>query len=395
VADKSSGSDYKDFGFKLITDMKFGIGISRNLGELLTQNNFGSLGLVVDSVILKSSGLVRDLVENLRHLAQVVTVFENNMAEPDYDYLDRCRAQLGNYKFDTVVAVGGGSTLDLAKGIAVLMTNPGNAITYKGFNLVKNPALPVIAIPTTAGTGSEVTPTAVFIDRRERRKLGINTEYVRPRMAVLDASLTLSCPKNVTVSSGMDALLHALESYISRTATPASRLFAGEGFSLIFNNLTRAVDDLNNVELRAKLLLGSYYAGIALMNSGAAAAHALSYPLGVHFNVPHGLAGAVFLPRVTKMNVEMGCLAYTPLFDLIEGADHTLSEVEKNKAFLKAVNAFCRKLSVPESLKPFGVSSKDVDSLLEDSMKWRKEAIEQNPVLFDRNQVREIWESLV
>ena len=388
-------SDYQGFTFKLTTDMRFGIGICRTIGDILADYRWGKLCLVVDSAIINSNETVHDLIENLRRSSELVRVFENKMAEPDYDYLDNCKKELANLKFDSIVAIGGGSTLDLAKGIAVLMTNPGSAITYKGFNLVKNPALPVIAIPTTAGTGSEVTPTAVFIDKKEKRKLGINTELVRPKLAILDPALTLTCPKGVTVSSGMDALLHALESFISKKATPASRIFSQEAFSLIFNNLTKIIDDMSNVELRAKLLLGSYYAGIALMNSGAAAAHALSYPLGVHFNVPHGLAGAVFLPQVTKMNVEMGCLSYAPLFDLIDGSEKTLSEVEKNKGFLKVVNKLCQRLAIPTSLKPFGASARDIDALLEDSLLWRKEAIEQNPVSFNRKEIREIWESLV
>ncbi len=386
----------QSFLFKLETDTKFGVGITENIGDLLADYNFKRLGLVVDSGVLQGSQeAVSHLIESLKHSYEIVKIFENKASEPDYNYLDECKREFLNLELDALIGVGGGSTIDLTKGIAVLVRNPGKAINYRGFNLVKNPALPVIAVPTTAGTGTEVTPNAVFIDKKERRKLGINTEYVRPKLAILDPSLTLSCPKNATVSAGMDALTHALESFVSKRATPVSRIFSKEAFSLLFNNLTKITDDMSNVELRARLLLGSYYAGIALMNSGAGAAHALSYPLGVHFNVPHGLAGAVFLPQVIKLNVEMGCLAYAPLYDLLEGAEQTLSEVEKNMRFVKAVNELCQQLSIPTSLKPFGVSLKDIDSLLEETLLWRKDAIEQNPVSFTKERIQMIWQSLV
>lgn len=385
----------QNFHFKLETDMRFGAGITRDIGGLLADYGFKKLGLVIDTGVLKGSKeAVNHLVNSLKRSYEVLKVFENKAGEPDYDYLEACKKEFLNLKLDALIGIGGGSTLDLTKGIAVLMTNAGKAITYRGFNLVKNPALPIIATPTTAGTGSEVTPNAVFIDKKEKRKLGINTEYVRPRLAILDPSLTINCPESVTVSSGMDALIHALESYTSRAATPTSRVFSREAFSLIFHGLSHIMDDMSNIELRSELLLGSYYAGIALMNSGAGAAHALSYPLGVHFNVPHGLASAVFLPRVLKLNLEMGCLPYAPLYDVIDNADLTLSEAEKSRRFVKTINSLCRQLSVPTSFKPFGVKPKDIDFLVEDSWKWRKEAIEQNPAPFTKKEVRKIWESL-
>lgn len=394
MADAMISQNLKPFTFKLTTEMRFGVGISRNAGELLAGYNLGRLCLIVDSGVLNNTEIVHDLIGSLEHSFEVIKVFENKISEPDYDYLDSCKMELASLKFDSLIAIGGGSTLDLAKGIAVLMRNPGKAITYRGFDLVKNPALAVIALPTTAGTGSEVTPYAVFIDRKQQRKLGINTEYVRPKLAVLDPLLTLSCPRSVTISSGMDALTHALESFVAKNATPISRQFSREAFSLVFNTLPKIIDDMGNVELRARLLLGSYYAGIALMNSGAGPAGALSYVLGVGYNVPHGLAGAVFLPRVVKLNTAMGCLAYTPLCDLIEGVERHLNEIEKNKKFGEALEKLCQKLAIPESLHGLGVLAQDINFLVEESF-WLRGAIEQNPIAFTEREVRTVWESLL
>lgn len=391
---QTNGEELKSFRFTVNTDMRFGIGISRNIGDLLANYNFGRLCLVVDSAVLNNNKLVQDLIENLGHSSKIVKIFENKISEPDYDYLDNCKMELATLEFESLMAIGGGSTLDLTKGIAVLMRNPGKAINYRGFDLVKSPALLVIAVPTTAGTGSEVTPNAVFINKKEKRKLGINTEYVRPKLAILDPLLTLSCPKEVTVSSGMDALTHVLESFVAKSATPISRMFSKEAFSLVFNSLPKIVDDMSNVELRARLLLGSYYAGIALMNSGAGPAGAMSYVLGARYNVPHGLAGAVFLPCVAKLNIEMGCLAYAPLYELIQVADRNLSEIERNKGFSEALGKLCEKLSIPESVKDFGVSLDALSFLVNESF-WLKPAIEQNPVPFTEREVQMVWESLL
>jgi alcohol dehydrogenase class IV len=204
----------------------------------------------------------------------------------------------------------------------------------------------------------------------------------------------LSCPLSVTVSSGMDALTHALESYVAKGKTPVSKVFSGQAFSLVFNNLIALSEDLDNIELRARLLLGSYLAGIGLQNSGAGPAAALSYVIGSHYNVPHGIAGGIFLSPVVKLNVAKGCLDYSGLYNLIEGFDRSISEVEKNRRFSEALENLSRKLSVPASVKGYGVSPDDIDFLVEESF-WLKGAIEQSPVAFTETECKSIWESLL
>lgn len=384
----------QNFSFKLETTVKFGVGVTETINDLLAGFSYKKFGLIVDSGVLKGNKkAVDNIVEKIKGPYELLQVLEARADEPDYDYLDECKEEFLKLELDAFIGIGGGSALDLTKGIAVLMTNPGKAITYRGFDLAKNPALPVIAIPTTAGTGSEVTPNAVFIDKKEQRKLGINGEYCRPKVAILDPLLTLSCPKSATISSGMDALTHTMESFVAKSGTPISRVFSREAFSLIFNNLPKLINDLNNIELRSRLLLGSYYAGIALMNAGAGPAGAMSYPLGVHYHIPHGLAGAIFLDLVAKYNVENGCLAYGVLYDLIEGADHSLNDAEKNRRFVKAAGELRQKLALPSSLKALGVTKKDVDALVEETS-WLKGALEQNPVPFTGKEVRKMWDSL-
>jgi len=377
------------FSFKLKTDLRFGVGITKNMANLLRDCGFCKVGVIIDAGVLKNNA-AHELINNLKQSCTIEKIFENRVSEPDYDYLDECKKEFFGTSVNCLIGIGGGSTLDLTKGIAALVKNPGKAIHYRGFNLLKNPSLPIVAIPTTAGTGSEVTPYAVFIDRNEKRKLGINSDYNIPRLAVLDPLLTLSCPRSVTVSSGMDALTHAVESFVAKGATPISKMFSKNAFSLIFNNLSKVVDDMGNIDVRSKLLLGSHYAGVALMNSGAGPAGAMSYPLGVHYNVPHGLAGAVFLPKVVKFNVQGGCESYAELYDLIDNADKNLSVLQKIKEFSEALDALCEKLLIPRHLSQFNVSRKDVDFIVKDTFSGLKGAIEQNPIPFTEKDARNI-----
>jgi alcohol dehydrogenase class IV len=390
---KLAWGDMKPFSFRLKTDMRFGVGITGNIGNLLRDYGFSKVGIIIDAGVLKNKA-AHELINNLKETCTIEKIFENQISEPDYDYLDECKKEFLGTSMDCLIGIGGGSTMDLTKGVAALLKNPGKAIQYRGFNLLKNLSLPTVAVPTTAGTGSEVTPYAVFTDRNEKRKLGINSEYNIPRLTILDPLLTLSCPRSVTVSSGMDALTHAVESFVAKGATPISKMFSRNAFSLIFNNLSKIVDDMGNIDLRSKLLLGSHCAGVALMNSGAGPAGAMSYPLGVHYNVPHGLAGAVFLPKVVNFNVQSGCEDYAEIYDLIDNADKNLSVLQKTNEFSGALDALCEKLSIPRRLSQFKVSRKDVDFIVKDTFSGLKGAIEQNPVPFTEKDARRILEEM-
>jgi len=383
----------KEFNFKLKTNMKFGIGIVKDLNEILLKYRFKKAGFIIDHGVY-GSDQIEEMIKRVESARISINVYVNRVSEPDYDYLDEFKKQLNGVDFDCLVGVGGGSTLDLTKGMAILLKNPGKAISYRGFPELGNNPLPVIAIPTTAGTGSEVTYNAVFTDNREKKKLGINSELNYPICALLDPSLTLSCPKAVTVSSGIDALTHALESFVAKNATPISRIFSKEAFKLIFNNLRKVTEDPRNIEIRSKLLFGSYLAGVALCNSGAGPAGAMSYPLGAIYKVPHGLAGGVFLPAIVKLNVDRGYMGYTELYDLIEDSDKNLSINRKNERFCKLLEELCVRLGVPQKLTAFGIAERDIDCLVEHTFKGLKAAIEQNPIQVNEEDVRKILKAM-
>lgn len=234
--------------------------------------------------------------------------------EPTYDDLERLRSGGPAHPADVVVGVGGGSTMDTAKGLAVLATNGGPALGYRGFERFTNQPLPNVAIPTIAGSGSEVTPNASFVDAGTSKKLGINGAAVKPALAILDPELTCSAPLALTLASGFDALVHAVEAYVSRRATPIARSLAVTAVTRV----SRALLDIKresepNLDAREDLLMGAAYAAFAMGASGAGAAAALSYPASTRLGLSHGLAGAVFLPPVVALNVSRGVNTYAEL----------------------------------------------------------------------------------
>ena len=382
-----------NFAFMLHTDMRFGVGEVNKLPAYLRDFGWKNLALVVDSgpTCNPAWQTVQAILE--REFA-IVARLQTRVTEPTYDYLDEARRPFMEKPIDGFVVVGGGSVLDLGKAISVLVTNPGPAIQYRGFNLIKDPGPPLVAIPTTAGTASEVTPNAVFIDTKENRKFGINTALYIPKLCILDPALTVTCPRSVTISSGADALVHAHESFVSKLATPITRLLAMEAFQLVFNALGLVVDHPDDLEQRARVQLGSYLAGVALFNSSAGPAGAMSYPLGVNHHVPHGLAGAVFLPRVIQHNVDRGYTGYGPLCGRIDGIPPMGDPTEVGRLFVELVWKLWDQLEIPRTIEPFGVNRADIPRFIEQAQ-LLKGAFDMNPVPFTMDDVRTTLEAMI
>lgn len=376
-----------NFSFWLKTDARFGPGVAATLPQFVEKRGCKRVAVILDSA-LRDNEHAQRLLKGLGAVVKELRVGENAVAEPTYDYLDEFRRSF-RADMDLMVGIGGGSTLDLTKAISVLVTNSRPAISYRGFDLIEKPGIPVVAIPTTAGTGSEVTPNAVFTDSKERRKLGINTALYVPILALLDPHMTVSCPRPVTISSGMDALVHAVESFVARASTPASRMWSREAFRIILPNLPVVAERPNDLEARSAMQLGAFYAGIALMNAGGGLAGALSYPLGVLFKVPHGLAGAVFLSRVSRYNVEQGAYRYGELHELIDGIPPLSDPRDRALAVCDALDAISERLDLPTSLKMFGVEENDLDVLAEQTM-LLSGAIQQNPATVMVSDIRKI-----
>jgi alcohol dehydrogenase len=375
----------KSLEFNLRAKARFGEGEALNLGCYLKELIFKRIGIVIDSAITDLEYTKKILESVRKEKFEMIKIWTYNLgAEPDYNSLDRIKKVFlekdDKPKVDCFVAIGGGSVIDFVKGLATLVVNPGEAINYRGFPTNINPSLPTIALPTTAGTGSEVTYNAVFINLEEKKKLGINTKNNFPVLSILDPFLTVSCPRAVTISSGLDTLVHCIEGYASKKSNILTKVFAKEGFGLIFNNLAKVLDKPKDSKIRTNMQLGAYLGGLTLLGSGGGPLGALSYALGAKFNVPHGLAGGFFLPYILKHNIKNG-YNYSQLYDVLEGSDKSLPNRRKNNLLLEKTFSLYKKIGVVSNLRYFGVDNNNIGLLLKEVENFEK-AFWQNPVLF-------------
>jgi len=281
--------------------MRVGAGASRLLPEVLAQLGL-SKPFVMSDRYLVGNGRAEPLMDGLRRAGMEARLFADTMPEPDVGSIERAVEALRGGVHDCVVGFGGGSPMDSAKAVAVLATRGGAMRDYKAPHVQDDPGLPVIAIPTTAGTGSEATRFTIVTDsENDEKMLCIGLAYL-PVAALVDYELTLTMPPRLTADTGIDALTHAIEAFVSRRANPVSDRFALDAMRLIAPNLRRAFTDGLDRSAREALMLGATYAGIAFSNSSVALVHGMSRPIGAHFHVPHGLSNAMLLPMVTAFS---------------------------------------------------------------------------------------------
>ncbi len=382
-----------DFSFNLKTKVYFGTRIQEAISEILERNSYQNVGIVVDHNVVDIDA-VRELLTAITTKACKVIVDLCTIEEPTYDYLDKLRRTYENTDVQVLVGVGGGSTLDTAKAMAVLVHNEKPSIEYRGFEKMTEPVLPIVAIPTTAGTGSEVTPNASFIDTATKKKMGINGEAVRPKYAILSPRLTLSCPRGPSLSAAVDSMVHATEAYVARKTNPIARLFAQEGFCRVFNNIGQLINNLEDINLRWNVQYGAFLSGVALMHSGTGPAAAMSYPFGVHCRVPHGIAGGVFLPQVISFNINNGYTAYAGLYETIHSDNIACSEKTKALYFLDAIRELWDLVGIPKDLTQYGMDRGRMESFIDETLEL-KGALEQNPIPFDRAAIEAVLSAMI
>jgi len=286
----------KTFSFTGAKKIVFGCAAFESLAEHVRELG-GRRPLVVLDKNLSKAGF-RERAQSVLAGGSLKAVFFDKVEpEPPLELADEGTEAARRGKCDIVVGIGGGSAMDVAKAVAALLPNKGRAADFLGLNKVPGPGIPTIMVPTTAGTGSEVTFTAVFLRKNLNKKEGMNSPYLYPTMALLDPALTLSLPPQPTAATGIDALCHAVESYTSVNSSPMSEMVSLEAIRLIAENLRTCVHNGRNLEARESMLLGSLYAGLGLANAGVGAAHSLSYPLGGKYGIAHGVANTLMLPQ--------------------------------------------------------------------------------------------------
>lgn len=358
---------FKPFSFTGAKKIVFGNGSFDQLSAHLEDLKVKKPMVVIDRGFART-GFAQKAAGVLQKDGFKPIVFEEVDPEPRIELADKGAAIAAKSKCDGVIGIGGGSAMDCAKAIAVLTANRGKAIDYLGLNNVPGPGLPTIMVPTTAGTGSEVTFTAVFIRKDLKKKEGMNSPYLYPDLALLDPQLTLTLPPTPTATTGLDALCHAVESLTSIDSSPMSEMVSLEAIQLISDNLRTCVHDGANLEAREKMLLGSLYAGLGLANAGVTAVHSLSYPLGGMYGVAHGLANTVLLPAVMMYNLPGSLEKFAAVADAM--GEMTQEMPVRDAAFLavEAVEALIEDCGVCESIKDFGVKEKDFAKLADVAM---------------------------
>ena len=351
------------------------------------------LGVLVDRSVV-SLPRIQQLFLNFEKVSLKNSIVEIDAREPDTEFVDEHTARFKSDTCDFLVGIGGGSTLDLAKAVSVLAFNPGSAQEYQGRDLVPNPGCPSIMIPTTAGTGSEVTPGAVVLNPQTKRKGAIWSPYIIPRYAILDPELTRSMPASVAATTGIDALAHAVESFTTRCASALTQMYSREAFRLISGSLPNILRNDDNLDLRRNQLIGATLAGVAICNSDTGACHALAYPLGIYFGVPHGMAVAPLLPHVLAVNIRKGARQYIELSGMLSRDGDRLSDEEKCWQLHEFVAGLAPAGVLPTSLRDYGVRESDVPELAERGLDL-KSALSNNPVEFTRDDAQYVLEQLV
>ena len=318
--------------------------------------------LVVTDKVLLGLELTQTILADLRQAGLEVTVFDDIGREPTTDEVDGALTLLRECDADGVLAIGGGSPMDTAKAAAAMATNPGRIADYMGFNKFTNPRLPLIALPTTAGTGSEATRSSIITDPETTVKMLIIDWKLIPDAAIVDPLFTLSLPPKVTADSGVDALTHAVEAYISNRRNPTSDLLALDAIRKIATYLPRAFEHPDDREARNEMMLAAHHAGIAFCNSSVALVHAMSRPIGANFHIAHGSSNAMLLPVV----MEYTAPALPDRFKAIaEAFGLAIADKPAESAaqhFVEAVADFCERLRIP-SLTGAGIPADQVMAL--------------------------------
>ena len=375
--------------FRTVPLVESGLGKISILSDVCNQLNIKKPLIITDQGLFKL-GFVEEIEKNLSIKNISPCVYNRVKADPPESNIFEAVNLFQNHKADGVVGFGGGSSMDVAKAVSYFSINNINIKECYGVNNLKNDRCPLIQIPTTAGTGSEVTPIAIFTLENEQ-KMGIVDPLLYADCAILDAELTIGLPKNITAYSGIDAMVHAIEAYTTKIKkNPISDALAKKALNLLGNNIKEAVNNPENKKARESMLLGSMLAGMAFANAPCAAVHALAYPIGAKFHVPHGLSNSLVLPEVLKFNSKEVSNLYCEI------ASECLPDLKGNKNnidnFIAGIEQLIIDLNIPRKLKDVGINQKDIQMLAADALKQQRLLI-NNPREVNLEDVVSIYEA--
>jgi alcohol dehydrogenase len=381
----------KDFVFRLPTKVIFGPGKAREIGNICLGMGAAKVFVITGPNIGKSE-LFEGLKASIEASGVECAAFSGTTADPSAELADEVAAVVRASKADLLIALGGGSPIDLAKAVSLLQTHEGSVRDYLfgGGKAVTKPVMPLIAIPTTAGTGSEVTAAAVITDSQNRIKLSVTHENLIPKLALADPMLHVSMPPLITASTGMDALTHAIESYTSLNAEPISDALGLRAIKLIGENLRTAVADGQNLEARANMAIAALLAGAAFANGGLGVVHGIAQALGGLHHTAHGIANGVILPYAMRRNCVGNLKKFKDIAVALGERTDGLGERDAALASVRAVRALLSDIQAPATLKEIGIGREDFGPVIEGTMGFRLLAI--NPCKLSERDVEGILE---
>ena len=357
----------KDFSFTIPQDVVFGKGSLKRLPEMLAKANCKNVFLVSDPG-LKSVGLVDKVAKIIKDAGLGCTEFLDLQPNPT---VQNCQNAADAYKSsgaESIIALGGGGPMDVAKAVALLVTYGGTVIDYVGLEKVPGPVVPMIAIPTTAGTGSEVTASSVITDSETNFKMSVISHYLIPGYALLDPELIMTLPAGIAAACGVDAFVHALEAYLSKMGNPFTDAMAEKAMELIGGNLRQFVASRDNEEAACNMMVGSTLAGVAFASALLGNVHAMSHPVSGFFGVAHGVANAILLPNIVEYNALADNGRYRKIYNYITNGKKADDSFRPEMLVdeLRKLNA---DLGIPATLSEVGVTEDKIPDMVKDAMK--------------------------
>jgi alcohol dehydrogenase len=359
------------------TRIQFGVGSISNLARTVQDFHGSNVFLVVDPGLVKA-GIVNQITAPLEAAGIPYTIYDSIDPEPGLKLADKGYKLAKTKGCDCVIGAGGGSAMDVAKAVAILLTNGGKAVDYLGLDKIPKAGAPKIMVPTSAGTGAEVTFTAVFINEKTGSKGGMNGAPLYPEAAILDPALTLSLPPHVTAFTGIDALTHALEAYTSTQAHTISEMYSLEAIDLISRNLPKAYANGDNLAARSAMIMGSLLGGKALATAGVGLVHAMAYPMGGMFGIAHGLANAVLLPYVIEYNLIGNLEKFATLAAVLGKKTDDLTTREAAERCVEALFELNADVGIPPTLQDLDIPDDQIPEMARIALTVTR-PVENNP----------------
>ena len=356
----------KDFKFKVPQNIEFGVGSLEKLPEILQDSKSEHVFLISDRG-LESIGVVKKVQDIVEAAEITCTTFLDVIPNPTVDVVNEAADAYKKSGATSIIALGGGSSMDVAKATGVLATYGGKITDYEGLYKVPGPIVPIIAIPTTAGTGSEVTASAVVTDEERNYKMSVISYEMLPKYAVLDPKLIMTAPASIAASCGVDALIHALEAYVSNFASPFTDAMAEKAMELIGGNIRRFVANRQDEEAACAMMIGSTFAGMAFAWAKLGNVHAMSHPVSAYFHVAHGVANAVLLPTVIEYNALADHGRYEKIYNYIREKKEPAGDF-KPQMLIDEIKKLNADLGIPSSLSEVGVTEDKIEAMAKDAV---------------------------